>query len=52
MLLNIHKVEFEKRKYLVQLFDHLLKLEVPAPNPLVNYLLDFVVAYIEYVFTK
>jgi len=50
--MNLHKIEFEKRKELVELFKGLLKIQVPPPNPLVNYLYDFRTAYIEYAFAK
>lgn len=52
ILLNFHKVEFEKRKDLVQLFSSFVKLRVPAPNPLVDYILGFAAAYLDYVFAK
>ena len=52
VILNLHKIEFEKRKELVQMFTSFVKLQVSGPNPLVGYIYDFHDAYIDYVFSQ
>ena len=52
VLLGLDKFDFELRKEVVQLFINFLKLKVPNPNPLVNYLHNFHTQYIDYVFAK
>ncbi len=52
VVLSLDKLDFEMRKAIVQLFTSFLKLNVEGENPLVNYLYDFHVQYIDYVFAK
>lgn len=52
VVLNLDKLDFEMRKAIVQLFTNFLKLNVAGENPLVTYLLNLRVQYIDYVFAK
>ena len=49
VILNLHKVDFEKRKEITNFFNQLMKIKV---NALVPYLLTFVKEYIAYIFAK